>query len=864
MWFGTNGCGGAALEYDPTGWGFMAQTPQWTLKKDSNGKYVYWTDLKPSVERNTPYIPSDPKDPHYESSKYLFEMENKAVRAMFDHLAQVDTTHQTILFQVNNEVDGAKNFFKNNETWKKLCNELAGQVKESDYVVATRMNFHRGYWANGMKDNTGQHKALAEYGSLENIDIIGPDSYDRNLVNQRNYAVDAGKYTRSGIGQIPESSGNSNNKSGLYAVVLQSGNSVSSWHLNNSHAANASFSFYGEPKDGYEWYYQWVLGTIPEMPVSAQRATNFNISINKMNELISSLNTTDMAEFNSGIESRGQKDPDKQYTGTKKLGGRDVTFTTDSGSVAYAAYDPKTQSTYVMSDALVDSGDSVFNLGKGMKATVGYFDKEGSWVETDRRDVAGNGDIVVKPTELVRVSTAPTDGINRDALEDAINAAGKYTEGAYTASTWNALSKALSEAKTVYDAKDSTQAQVDAQTQSLNAAIDSLEQKKAKGIAVTTTPTKTIYKVGERFDPKRLAITATWNDGTSTLLSETEYSLSGFDSKTIGKKTITVALKGSDPLVTTTFAVHVKNEDGSMADKGDLQSLLAQAAQLEQIIDSYPEELRQPFLDAVRKAGAVNDKVNATQDEVDEALKQLQIAINTLLDYSDPVDGITITSAPTKSTYKIGEELDPAGLAVMATRKSGEQSPLYAEEYTLSGFDSSAAGKVAVVVSLNANPAKTASFTVTVIADETPVRRDKLQDAIDAATRLNESDYTQQSWSVLDQALRKARTVLADSDASQEEVDAAADALNDAISALVKIKDEGTPSKPSDPGSGDGQTKPGNDQTKPGADQNKPGNDQAGSLEKTGSSVVPMAVAGMLLAAVAVALYEVSRRTRRP
>ncbi|MCD8354383.1 MAG: fibronectin type III domain-containing protein [Clostridiales bacterium] len=59
--------------------------------------------------------------------------------------------------------------------------------------------------------------------------------------------------------------------------------------------------------------------------------------------------------------------------------------------------------------------------------------------------------------------------------------------------------------------------------------------------------------------------------------------------------------------------------------------------------------------------------------------------------------------------------------------------------------------------------------------------------AIEAAEALTETDYKTSTWSVLEDALEAAETVLADADATQEEVDAAAAALTAAIDALEKV-----------------------------------------------------------------------------
>jgi len=71
-----------------------------------------------------------------------------------------------------------------------------------------------------------------------------------------------------------------------------------------------------------------------------------------------------------------------------------------------------------------------------------------------------------------------------------------------------------------------------------------------------------------------------------------------------------------------------------------------------------------------------------------------------------------------------------------------------------------------------------------------PVDKSALQDAIDSVEELAEADYTEESWADLQTALENAVNVNDNADASQEEVDAAAAALEEAIANLVEKSDD--------------------------------------------------------------------------
>lgn len=69
--------------------------------------------------------------------------------------------------------------------------------------------------------------------------------------------------------------------------------------------------------------------------------------------------------------------------------------------------------------------------------------------------------------------------------------------------------------------------------------------------------------------------------------------------------------------------------------------------------------------------------------------------------------------------------------------------------------------------------------------EEKPVDKSALEKAIADANAKKQKDYTKKSWDAMKAALKVAEKVMKDKDATQDEVDAAADALNKAIKALV-------------------------------------------------------------------------------
>lgn len=113
-----------------------------------------------------------------------------------------------------------------------------------------------------------------------------------------------------------------------------------------------------------------------------------------------------------------------------------------------------------------------------------------------------------------------------------------------------------------------------------------------------------------------------------------------------------------------------------------------------------------------------------------------------------------------------------------------------------------------VTPAVNAENGVSATFKVIVTAKEPePVSADKskLQSAVDEAGKLDEKDYTADSWKVFTGQLESAKKVLADENATQDDVDSALKMLKDAQSGLVKA-DSGSTGGSTSGGSSAGNT----------------------------------------------------------
>ena len=153
----------------------------------------------------------------------------------------------------------------------------------------------------------------------------------------------------------------------------------------------------------------------------------------------------------------------------------------------------------------------------------------------------------------------------------------------------------------------------------------------------------------------------------------------------------------------------------------------------------------------------------------------------------DPVviESITVT-APTKTEYTVGDELDLDGMKVTAKYSDGTTKDIAVTDCEVSGYDTTKTGEQTVTVTYEG---KADTFKVTVKEAEKPNETDKtaLEAAVKAAVADTEKvKYTEESWAAYEEALNQAKEVLADTDATQKEIDDAAAALDEAAKALQK------------------------------------------------------------------------------
>ena len=155
-----------------------------------------------------------------------------------------------------------------------------------------------------------------------------------------------------------------------------------------------------------------------------------------------------------------------------------------------------------------------------------------------------------------------------------------------------------------------------------------------------------------------------------------------------------------------------------------------------------------------------------------------------------------------------------------------------------------------VTVTYSDKSTDTATVTFKVAAkDPEPEPTDPkadLRKEVESASKLDEKDYTADSWKVFAAALDNAKAVLEDKDATEAQISGALTTLKSATAALAKAGDTGKP----------------DDGDKPSAGKPNDKGDKGNGLSKTGAGVAVIGVAMLLLAAAGFVTVNVVRRRR--
>lgn len=228
------------------------------------------------------------------------------------------------------------------------------------------------------------------------------------------------------------------------------------------------------------------------------------------------------------------------------------------------------------------------------------------------------------------------------------------------------------------------------------------------GIEVVALPSKTVYKTGETFNAAGLAVYVLYEGGASAELASSDYRISGFDSSAAGEKTITVTYGTFTDTFTVTVEDPVLISVEINVNPTKLIYILGEDLDLTgMVVKAKYDTNKTETVTSYEVSGYDKTVLGEQTVTITYMGKTAFIKVNVTND----VTGIEITSAPAKTEYDKGEELDLSDLKVNKVFQNGNQSELSVEEYTVTGYDKDFVGEQTITVSFGEY---TAQFTVTV------------------------------------------------------------------------------------------------------------------------------------------------------
>ena len=239
--------------------------------------------------------------------------------------------------------------------------------------------------------------------------------------------------------------------------------------------------------------------------------------------------------------------------------------------------------------------------------------------------------------------------------------------------------------------------------------------KSASSIAIVKQPAKTVYFKGEEFDATDGEIEVTFDNGTKETVALNKATISGYKATRVGVQTIAAHYLGRkatlDVTVKEKSAVSAKITQMPKTEYVEGTGLSLANGILEITYDNG--SVKNVDLELADVSGYDASKIGSQVITVDYFGTKAEFTVTVK---AKEVSNIAITSLP-KTSYKLGEELNLAGGVITVSYNNGSSERVDLSKATVTGFNSTQAGKQTLQVSYLD---KTASFDVTV-SDKTPV-----------------------------------------------------------------------------------------------------------------------------------------------
>ena len=294
-----------------------------------------------------------------------------------------------------------------------------------------------------------------------------------------------------------------------------------------------------------------------------------------------------------------------------------------------------------------------------------------------------------------------------------------------------------------------------------------------ESIEIESLPNKLSYYQGEKLDVEGLAVNAIFNTGNKISLNPDEYTVSSLTNEP-GVQTIVISYNGK----TVSFDVEVK----------ELVLDTLTIKKLPNKIEYYVGEkldLSGLIVEGTYNNGNTEEITNYTVSELTDKVGEQTITVS--------YQGKEITFTVLVLENTISTNKTALSIAVEMAGNVTEEQLDKVVPAVVTEFNAALEEARAILANDSATQEEVdASFARLSVAMHMLefLKGDKteLQDLVDSTADLVEGNYTEESWSALQEALTNANTVLNDENAMQEEVDEAHDNLQAAIDGLEEVE----------------------------------------------------------------------------
>ena len=377
---------------------------------------------------------------------------------------------------------------------------------------------------------------------------------------------------------------------------------------------------------------------------------------------------------------------------------------------------PPTKTTYYQGESFNTAGMSVtakYSDGTTKdvttSATYSGFDTNKTGTQTITVSYGGKTatftvTVVAVTLTKIEVTTKPTK--TTYYVGDSLNTTGIKITGTYNNGTTNDVTSSAA-----YSGFDTNKTGTQTITVSCGEKTANFEIT-VLALSITeftlTPPAKLTYFVGESLNRSGLKATVKYNSGK--LLDVTDdIELSGFDSSSVGTKTVAASYGGKTATFNVTI-LEVTVESITVTPPTKTSYYIGENLDTSgmTISANYNNGTSENVTDKATVTGFDSTTNGEKTLTVEYGGKTATFKVTIL---AVTIESITVTT-PTKTSYYIGENLDTSGMTVTANYNNGTSENV-TDKATVTGFDSKINGEKTVMVEYGG---KTATFKITILA----------------------------------------------------------------------------------------------------------------------------------------------------